>query len=378
MKQLGISGLLLALICLAGCAATLSPQEQLNQSFRKSFDATGFNYTSRTQVTSLGVPPADSTDDKKTLAVGAGIGFLKGLTISADGAIDMKGKRSEVLYDLQYDRDNVLVSVKFPLYMDYNSQTIYVGSSIMTTILETVFPRAPVTRGKLIKINLQELLRESAENSPELSKLLGEERFSAKNIDLWNSAFKNGIMKTLAGLKTGTTREVVLTDRDRSAGVVRRIQVSLGHEDSVNGLIELIAAVAESLNKDGLLGGDEYTMLRSLTDRQQLEGVVDKFSLGLIFDVGVDAAGYAAMIESRFNVADAAGEYRLELVNLSTMTNFNAPHFTMKPESGDVVDFRELMNAVLEDTAKRLGDGGDNEDACEDDEEDGLVPMGNS
>ena len=123
----------MAIVCIGGCAKHLPPHEELTQAVTRSFDANGFNYSSKSRVTHLTVPKQDETaaGDKDMKYVGAVADIIRGFSVNLDGALDMKSKKSEVLYDLRYDRDNVEISVKFPILVDYNTQTIYIGQSLL-------------------------------------------------------------------------------------------------------------------------------------------------------------------------------------------------------------------------------------------------------
>jgi hypothetical protein len=368
MRQFVLAGFLIMVIGISGCAQTLPPQGELDQALRKSFDATGMNYSSKSRITNLSLPKdaLPESAGKAKMSLGAGLEIVRGLAINAEGAVDMKGRKSEVLYELRYDRDNVDVSIKVPMYMNYDTQTIYVGPSLLTTILETFFPQAPSTRGKLIRINLKELLKEGAESNPELSKLLGENRFSAKNVDLWNAAIKSGTLKALAKLNSARFSDLPLTDDDKKNGIARRIHVALGHDDSVAVVLDLIEGISQALFQDGLISEKEYDMLRSLADKQKLEGVVEQFTLALTFDAGVAQTGHLGFIESQLNVSDKDKVYQLGLSNVITLHNYDAPRFTMAPEKSEVVDIKELLGVFLSDTAAKGSIGGSADEVCED------------
>jgi hypothetical protein len=355
----------------SGCAQSLPTHEEVNRAFTRSFDATGLNYSSKSRITNLTVPkqePSAATVDKRIQYIQQGIDLLRGLSVNADGAIDTKAKRSEVLYDLHYDRDNVEVSVKIPLLVDYGTQTIYVGSSFFNTILETMYPQAPKTSGKLIRININELLQENAESPLELSKIIGGNRFSSNNIELLNNAFKAGIVKAVARLKDTSFSDQALTEQDRSAGIARRIHINVSHSDSVALVLDLIEGVAQTLLRDGVISQKEYDTLLALTDKQTLSGITDAFILTTVFDVGIAPSGFVGRVESQFNMADSGGTYQVGINNVSTLSNYNAPRFSMNPEKSGIVDFKELLGAMTAEAA-------DDQECSEDDDEPGEADI---
>lgn len=360
MRQPAAVLVCLIFICISGCAGSLPPHEELNLAAKKSLDATGLNYSSMSRITRLSIPrqeqPEDSADKRITKYLGTGLDIVRALSVNADGAIDMKAKRSEVLYDLHYDKDNVEVSIKIPLLVDYSTQTVYVGSSFLTTILETVYPQAPATRGKLIRINIAELLQESTASTPELSKLIGENRFSPKNIDVLSEAVKSGILKALAKLDDTCCSDQPLTGQDRAAGVKRRIHVQVGHGDSVNAILDLVDGVSQALFREGVISRNEYDALLMLTDKRTRDGVVDKFTMAMIFDVGIAQSGFVSHVESQLKVSDAKGGYQLGLNNVSSFSNYNTPRFSMNPEPGGIVDLKDLLGTIMADAAQGHGD----------------------
>jgi hypothetical protein len=365
MKQVILAGIAGVALFLGGCAGSLPPHEALNQAVTRSFDATGFNYSNQTRITTLTVPTPDASKEgtgKPKIGLTAGLEIVRSLSIRADGAIDMKAKKSEVLYDFHYDRDNVEISIKLPLMMDYTTQTIYVGPSILTTILETAYPLAPAARGKLIRIDLADLLKEGAAAKPELAKLIGEGVLNPKNFDAMNGAYKDAVRKSVARLNDAGFSEQPLSGDDRKRGVERRIRMQLGHDDSISFLLDLVAEVADGLLQSGVITKDLYDVVKPLTDRQELAKHTDKFTLAVTVDAGVGSSGLVSFLESRLNVADREGAYRLGLENISSFSNYGAPRFTMTPEAGGSIDFREIMKAITADAAEGQ--------PCEDDDED--------
>lgn len=369
MKQLVIAVLCMVVFGLSGCAQSLPPHEELNQAIKRSLDVTGFNYSSKSRVTALSKPKqgvtADS-GDKRMKYLGTGLDIIQGLSVNVDGAVDMKAKKTEVLYDFHYNKDNVEISVKIPLLLDYNTQTIYVGTSIFNTILDAMYTLAPETKGKLIRIHINELLQGRAVSSPELLKLLDVNRFSPKNMDLMNSVFKTALLKTMAKLNDSCFSDLPLTEQDMKAGVKRRIQVKLDHNDAVAVVLDLVDGVSQALFQEGVISKNEYAVWLALTDKQTLDGVVDKFVLAMTLDVGVAPSGFVSQMESRLSVADKDGTYQIGLENVSSFDGYNTPRFSISPESSGIVDFNEVLAAIMADKAHDQDDEspqGDSDDA---------------
>jgi len=372
MKQHVIVVLLMMAISISGCAKSLPPQEELNQAVKKSLDATGLNYSSKSRITNLSITKLDETDSDAKLSkyLDSSLGIIRGISINADGAVDMKAKKSEVLYELRYDKDNVEVSLKLPMMVDYNTQTIYVGTSVLNTILETVFPQAPSAKGKLIRIKLNDILQESAADAPELAKMLSENRFTPKNIDLINNAMKASIMKALTKLDKTSISEQPLTEQDRKAGVERRIHVSLGHKESVAVVTDVIDSVSQALYQEGVITKEEYAVLLTLTDKKTLDGFVDKVIVATIFDVGIARSGFINQMECQLDVADKEGSFKFGINNVSTFSSYNEPHFSLSPETSGIVDLKEIMNAIKADEKDAQSDSTSCDEESDDSEAD--------
>jgi hypothetical protein len=370
MKRMILAVLGVVVICVSGCATSLPPHEELNQAVKKSLDATGFNYSTKTRVTNLSVPKQDAnaaSGDKNLKFVGAGLDIIRGISVNIDGAIDMKAKKSEVLYDLHYNKDNVEVSIRLPLLVDYNTQTIYVGTSFLTTMLDVVSPQGPETRGKLIKIDMNELLKEGASRNPDLAKWIGANRFGAKNMDVFNNIFKTEILKAVTKLKDSCFIDQPLMEQDKKTGVERRIRITLDHSDSVAVVLDIMDSVAQALFQEGAINKKEYDVFHTLTDKKVLDKFSNKFTLGMTHDVGVAKSGHVGYVATQLTVADKGGSYQVGIENVSSFENYNAPRFSMTPEAGRIVDFKEVLAAITAAKAKDKNASEADEEAPDDD-----------
>ena len=355
MNKFVLATLWVMAICISGCAQTLPPHEGLNQAFKKSFDATGLNYSSESKITNIAISKnnalADS-NDKRMKHLGSSIDIARSISMKTDGAVDMKSNKSEALYELHYKKDNVEVSVKIPLLLDYNSKTIYVGESFINTILEIAYPQLPPIKNGLLKIDLNELLKEDNASNDKFLKLFGENRFSSKNLELINNAFKVGVLKSLAKLDNRCLSELPLTEQDKNTGIERRIHIALEHKDSVTVFYNLIDTVSLSLFQDGIIDKDEYAVLLTLSDKQKLDTVFDQFTLTMAFDAGIAKSGYIGLLESQINVGDKEGVFQLGLNNISSFSNYNLPQFSIIPEKRNIVDFKQVLDVIKADAAK--------------------------
>lgn len=323
----------------AGCSHTLPPHQEVNQALQKTLNSSGYNYSSKSRITNLAVPVKDLKAAKsKQEYVEKGLEIVRGLSVMADGAIDMKAKRSEVLYNLHYDQDNVEVSIKVPLLLDYSKQTLYIG----TTLFNTVFPMPPTSKGKLIKVDLNDLLKLTGEKSDKLKNMLGQ-----KNFDSVNEGLKQGILKGFANLKDERFIDQPLTADDKATAAARHIKVTLNHEESVALLLTIADSLIQRMYQDGVLSKEEYGTLMILTDRQKIDTYLAKFSMAATLDIGVTSTGQISRIESRFSAVGKDNRYQVGVENISGFSHYDAPLFLIKPELTGTVDYKEILEAYL-------------------------------
>lgn len=323
----------------AGCSHTLPPHQEVNQALQKTLNSSGYNYSSKSKITNLAVPVKDmKAAASKQEYVEKGLEIVRGLSVTADGAIDMKAKRSEVLYNLHYDQDNVEVSIKVPLLLDYGNQTLYIG----TTLFNTIFPMPPASKGKLIKVDLNDLLKLTGEKSDKLKNML-----SQKNFDSVNEGFKQGILKGFANLKDERFTDQPLTAGDKAAAVVRHIKVTLNHGESVTLLLTIADTLIQRLYQDGVLSKEEYGTLMILTDRQKIDTYLEKSSMAATLDIGVTSAGQISRIESRFSAVGKDERYQVGVENISGFSHYDAPLFSIKPELTGTVDYKEILGSIM-------------------------------
>lgn len=326
-------------LLVAGCTHTLPPHQEVNQALLKTLNSSGYNYSSKSRITNLAVPVKDlKAAASKQEYLEKGLEVARGLSIIADGAIDMKAKKSEVLYNLHYDQDNVEVSIKVPLLLDYSNQTLYIG----TTIFNTIFPLPPAKKGKLIKVDLNDLLKLTGEKSDKLKNMLGQ-----KNFDSVNEGFKQGILKGFANLKDERFIDQPLTADDKAAAVVRRIKVTLNHEESVALLLTIADILIQRMYQDGVLSKEEYGTLMILTDKQKIDTYLATFSMAATLDIGLTSAGQISRIESRFTAVGKDNRYQVGVENISGFSRYDAPLFSIKPELTGTVDYKEILEAYL-------------------------------
>jgi len=323
----------------AGCSHTLPPHQEINQALQKTLATSGYNYTSKSRLTELALPEKEIKADTSTQQyLQQGIEAARGITVSAEGAVDLKAKKSEVVYHVRYDQDNLEVSIKIPLLFDYGTQNLYVG----TTFLNRILPLPPGSKGKMIKIDLNEVLQQLDAKADKLKEISGK-----KGFDALQEGLKTGILKGFAELKDERFADQPLQDDDKAGGVVRRVGVQLNREESVGLLLTIADAVIQRFYQDGILTKEEYGSLMILTDRQKIDSYLESSNLALTLAIGLDAEGRISRMETRLAAADKDNAYRLGLENISSFKRYDAPLFSMKPELTGTVDYKVILDAYM-------------------------------
>lgn len=349
MKRMILAGLAIMIACSSGCTTHLPPHAELTRAVKQSFDASGFNYRSQSRITHLSLPKLDAEaapKDKKLQAGLAAFNLVRGFSVATKGAVDQKGQRAEVLYDLHYNKDNVELSLRLPLLIDYRTQTIYIGPSFIHTLLSVVAPQETNGKELLLQINIPELLRQEAATSPSLAKMADEKLLGALNMDIFSAAMKDAINTSLQRIDPARFSDQPLTADDRAAGVDRSIRVELGQDDAIATVSTLITSMAQALRQQGVISEEEQTLLLTLTDKEVLSSLTKEIDLGMTQDVGVSSAGLVRSLRSQIRVADRAGNIAIGLESTNLFDRYGAPTFTIQPEASHLLDIREMLDSL--------------------------------
>lgn len=338
----------IVIVSCGGCAGKLPPREELTQAVNRSFDATGFNYKSKSRVMQLTLRNLDAkVPENKTIKnTDALLEIVRGFSLGIEGAIDVKSGKSEALYDLSYSKDNVDISIRLPLLVDYNKQTIYIGPSLLHTILDVASPKDMDVRGKLIRIHLPDLLKDNSELSGRLSKLVNGKSLTPENMTAMKNVFRNTALKMLGKLDATRFSELPPRDQDRKVGINRRIQLRLGRGESVDLVADFFDGLSRVLLHEGQITEKEHEFLKGITNRQQLEEHLGGLNMTLVLDMGVSSTGYVAQVVSWLSLADKEGELQVTFENSSNFDGYDAPRFTINPESAGFIEFGDLMKLI--------------------------------
>lgn len=331
----------ISIFILSGCTA-VSPKETLSNALKKNFDANGYNYSSKTRFTNLVFSNENNMSDEQTstkilsnIYLAKGIDVIKGLSIGADGAIDYgENIRSEVTYDFKYDRDNVMISFRFPFLFDYSTKTLYIG----TTFLNTIFPMKEENIGKLVRIDF---------NDEDLQSLLSNETiksFDDQNVRNLNDAFKKGTVQSINDLNASLFTFKTPTDRVSD----RTVHVELDHNQSVKFVMTILDALIQQMYTDKIITKDVYGTYMIATDKDRFNQLTEAFTMRLAFDFDIDSNGYIVLVCSQINISDKDKKFELGMENTTSMFHFNKPVFTLHPVETGSIDYMEVFKSWKE------------------------------
>lgn len=324
---------------LGGCA-TPPPHEALKNALDKTFDATGYNYTSSTRITKIVFPKQDNyASDESNISLNSiylqkGIDVIRGFSIGLNGAVDYTDSiKSEATYDFHYNRDNVEVSIKFPFLFDYSTKTLYMGK----TFLNTIFPMKEADEGKLIRFDFNDSL---------ISTLLGEEslkQFDESKVRSLNNAMKTGTIKAFSDINGSFFHYIPLTPNEKFSGSVQKVHISLDRNQSISLILTITDALIQKMYSESILTKETYGSYMVLSDPKQLAPLLENVNLQLDFDFGINTNGQLVLIQSLVNASDKEEKFALGIENTTFLNNFNTPQFSIDPKKSGSIDYMEVF-----------------------------------
>lgn len=333
------SALFLSALVISGCT-TVTPHESLKNGLMKTFDTTGYNYTSTTRITKLSFPENETnTTSRTSLYLKKGIDIIQGFSFGINGAIDYRDTiRSEAIYDLHYNKDNVEISMKFPFLFDYSTKTLYMGK----TFLNTIFPMRAEDEGKFIRFDLNDTL---------ISSLITEEsmkQFDEKKVHSINAAIKEGTIKAFSDINGSHFSYKPLNSLEKNSGSSKKVHISLDHNQSIKLLLTVTDSIIQKMYSESLITKEVYGSYMFISDPNQLEPLIKELNLQLEFDFGIASDGHIVYVQSRINGSDKRDRFALGIENTTSLEHFNAPKFTLDPKSSGSVDYLKAFSSWKE------------------------------
>ncbi|MBD3839869.1 MAG: hypothetical protein IE878_05740 [Epsilonproteobacteria bacterium] len=303
---------LASILVMSGCSSsTLSPDMAFKESINKTFDAKGYNYSGEVKLDKFSSNDFNSSEPFNSKKIES---LLKGFSLNFNGAVDSANGKEEITYEYKYDKDNVLLAFKFPVLIDYNTQNIYVGKSILNTFL----PEAPEYQNKLIKLDLSknsQLLKDlnmTADKSTNLDRFLSKE---------WNEKMtKEGMESFNLALKDINASSFSRDDKNQ-------IVLKLNNEESGKFLTTMINRLMGGAMKE-VFPPSEAKDLESIAP--MIEMMMAMFKTQTQFTTKLNGDGKIGNIYVRFDMSDANNtDFNVGVSSNVEFSNFDKPKFTI-------------------------------------------------
>ncbi|MDD2782140.1 hypothetical protein [Sulfuricurvum sp.] len=335
LKSIFLStSLIVSVLMMVGCA-TPSPHESLKNAMNKTFDTSGYNYTSTTRITKITFPEETNTTTITSLYLQKGIDVIRGFSFGINGAVNYSNSiQSEATYDLHYNKDNVEISMKFPFLFDYSTKTLYMGK----TFLNTIFPMKAEDEGKFIRFDLNDSI---------ISTLIDEEnmkQFDEKKVHSINAAIKEGTIKAFNDINSSYFSYQPLNTLEKNSGSTKKIHITLDHNQSMKLILTIADSLIQKMYAESLITKEAYGSYMFISDPKQLEPLIAELNLQLDFDFGIGSDGHIVYLRSLINGSDKNDRFALGIENSAELKNFNAPKFTIDPKSAGSVDYMEVFS----------------------------------
>lgn len=327
-------------LMMGGCTVA-TPHETLKNALTKTFDVNGYNYVSTTRITALTFPQNEintttfSNDKRTAIYLQKGIDVIRGLSLGLNGAVNYSGSiQSEATYDLHYNKDNVEISMKFPFMFDYSTKSLYMGK----TFLNTIFPMKAENEGKLIRFDLNDTL---------ISTLIGEDgmkQFDDKIVRSLNTAVKEGTLKAFSDMNSTLFSYQTVETKAKNVGSHKNIHLSLDRNQSLTMTMSILDSMIQKMYTESMISKEAYGSYLFISDPKQLTPLMEELNLRLDLDFGISSDGYIVYVQTLINASDKTDRFALGIENITTLENFNAPHFTLDPARSGSIDYMEAFS----------------------------------
>ena len=337
------STLFLSALIMGGCT-TATPHESLKNALNKTFDTSGYNYTSTTRITKITFPEETNTTSQEekiasekltSLYLQKGIDLIRGFSFGLNGAVNYSNSiQSEATYDLHYNKDNVEVSMRFPFLFDYSTKTLYMGK----TMLNTIFPMKAEDEGKFIRFDLNDTL---------ISTMIGEEsmkQFDEQKVRSINTAIKEGTIKAFSDINGSYFSYQPLNTLEKNSGSTKKVHITLDRNQSMKLILTIADSLIQKMYSESLITKEAYGSYMFISDPKQLEPLIAELNLQLDFDFGIASDGHIVYLRSLIEGSDKNDRFALGIENTTELKNFNTPKFTLDPKSSGSVDYMEVFS----------------------------------
>lgn len=332
----------LSLFLFFGCALTpnIPAKQALKESVSQNFDAKGYNYSSTFKINTIKLPPKEvdenqtATDALTQMYMDKGIAVLKGLNLQLRGATDMRIPKSEATYDLKYSQNNVDISFKFPVLIDYSKPSVYIGNSF----INTVFPRSAEDEGKLIRIDLNDSIIEVLSSTNPMFK----DMTSPEHVKKMQRIVKESLVEAIMDVNDSSIYDVALRSDDQAA-VDRRIDMKLDNNGSIRFLVKSVDGIAHRLFEENYLTKEQLGAYLILSDPKQIEAFNDKIAVETLFQFALSSKNELLDVIITVHISDKEKSFELGMEGETSFSNYNEPVFTLDPLKEGSIDYKEIF-----------------------------------
>ena len=319
----------LTIITITGCASSGAPDIALKQAFTKNLTLNGYNYQSEIKLNKLDIKKENVTQkDDKTIAI------MQGFSLGFNGAVDSVNAKQEIVVDIRYNQNNVDASIKFPALVDYKKQHIYVGKSILNTVL---LPSDMFEKTIMLDFSKDSSLSKrlnKSENGKVLAsymqKYLSEEYFQKQQ-----ESYKKAYVDAFNDINVSNFKYTDLSKK--------QIRLTLDNKDSANVISTLVGAIVNDLN-----ASEDKDTLATLSG-SQLKSLIMVFlytiDLQTTIDSNINNSGYIDSNNINFNISDINKKKFSADIQMNTIyNNFNHPKFSINTSNvTQNIDIDELV-----------------------------------
>lgn len=320
----------LTIITITGCTSSGTPDIALKQAFAKNLTLNGYNYQSEMKLNKLDIKKENVTEkDDKIIAI------MKGFSLGFNGAVDSINAKQEIVFDIRYNQNNVDASIKFPVLVDYKKQHIYVGKSILNTVL---LPSNMFEKTIMLDFSKNSSLSKKLNKSEDgkvlasyMQKYLSEGHFKKQQ-----ESYKKAYADAFNDINVSNFKYTDLSKK--------QIRLTLDNKDSANVISTILGAIVN----DELNASEDKDTPATLSGNQ-LKSLIMVFlytiDLQTTIDSNINNSGYIDSNNINFNISDINKKKFNADIQMSTKyDNFNHPNFSINTSNvTENIDIDELV-----------------------------------
>ncbi len=321
-----------------------SPQNALHKAFERLETSQGYNFQGIGKITKFHIAFDEQNlsssslfkDQQKLLKDAMTLDkvskIMKGLAFASWGGYDPSKGRLEITYDLQYHLDNLDISLKIPLLIDYHELALYVGK----TPFNTFAPIPQEHEGKLIKIALADFDKEES-----LKSIINERSLAS----LFRGLHR-GMVKGVDTLPPRAVSERLVTPAELALGGVRHIDITLHDQEIYQFVMAIVDGAVEKLYEDHHLTAGHLETYQGMRSKI-LEGMSSqtKFPMALVMGMILDSEGKLIAYTSTSSLSDEAKQLDVEVQGSYTLNGYDHPVMNLDPDKEGSVSVLEIIKA---------------------------------